>query len=373
MKLAVLSLFKNAKRFYQKLYYSRTDYQIVCFVEEESNWWGTYYDGIETVSIGKAMEYYSSCQVDKFLIVSLEERFNKKMYEILKDLQVNDDDILYADLEDINLWSSDRVLYSYNKRKEYDTIEFHVADHCNLNCKYCSMFSGLVDEEKYPSVTQYEKDMQQIKKCFRSVKRIKLLGGEPLLNPELDTFIKVTHDIYPFAQILVISNGLAIKGMDQKLIDCMRENNVELVVSYYKILGKKADEIHAFLKKHEIRHRITPCITSFYKMYDLSGNQNKNENFQVCNCKEGCTTLRDGKLMSCFVPSIIHIADERFHLDIVNQDYVDLYQPELSSEIIRNAMKKPLEVCKYCLIRGIQTEWEIMDKNIYDNIKDWSV
>lgn len=303
----------------------------------------------------------------------MEERFNRIMYQILTANHIPDDDILYADQYDIHASEGELYLSQYSDRLEFDTVEFHVTDKCNLNCRYCSMFSGLVKDNNLPDIKQYVRDLKRIQSVFRSLKRVKLLGGEPLLNPELQQFIEMTRDIFHFAKIQLITNGLLITAMNQELIQSIVKNNVEIVISYYMPLNPKIDDIHQFLNAHHIQHRVTPIITQFYKIYDLSGMQNADENFAACGCKEGCTTLRDGKLMSCFVPSIIHIAADAFHFSAEYHDYIDLYREDLSRELIREAMKKKLETCKYCLIRGIAADWSQIEKNGIPRIQDWSI
>ena len=76
------------------------------------------------------------------------------------------------------------------KRKILD-FEVHLADHCNLNCKGCFHFCPIADE-KYPSVQSLENDFKRIYELANGkIGRIYLLGGEPLLHPELIKIINV--------------------------------------------------------------------------------------------------------------------------------------------------------------------------------------
>ena len=43
-------------------------------------------------------------------------------------------------------------------RGPYISFEYHLNDHCNLNCKGCDHFSPLA-EEKFTNYEQFEKDM----------------------------------------------------------------------------------------------------------------------------------------------------------------------------------------------------------------------
>ena len=60
-------------------------------------------------------------------------------------------------------------------------IEVHLAEHCNLNCKYCLHFSNIADKEFY-DLDKFRQDMKRMSEVFdKKVGHLQLLGGEPLL------------------------------------------------------------------------------------------------------------------------------------------------------------------------------------------------
>ena len=71
--------------------------------------------------------------------------------------------------------------------------EVHLTEHCNLNCKSCFHFSSRAEEE-YLDVTEYEKDCKRLSELFGGVASdILLMGGEPLLHPDIEKFIEITR------------------------------------------------------------------------------------------------------------------------------------------------------------------------------------
>ena len=64
-------------------------------------------------------------------------------------------------------------------------LETHVVDHCNLNCKACNNFSPFVREEKLSDIVSYRRDISNLAEVYSGIGRFFLLGGEPLLAPEL--------------------------------------------------------------------------------------------------------------------------------------------------------------------------------------------
>jgi len=186
MKIVILSVSDHAKYVYYNITRCGTKrYDVVAFVVETCDEWGHFFEGREIISPGRAYRLYKDKHFEKFLIPSLEENINKRMYQLLRGFHVPEDDILYADRLSIYSVEDSINFPMYANRLELDTIEFHISDTCNLNCKYCSMFSALAQENSFPDINAYCRDLKQLKKYFRSVKRVKLLGGEPFLNPEL--------------------------------------------------------------------------------------------------------------------------------------------------------------------------------------------
>lgn len=121
------------------------------FVEEDPMTWGDVSVGKENylcISMGKAVLLYIKNEIDKFIIPSSDERINNSMYKKLRSFHVMDEDIFYAPVETMVLDNCNKsIIINYKKRKELDTIELHVTEHCNLNCHVCSMFCPLVDKK----------------------------------------------------------------------------------------------------------------------------------------------------------------------------------------------------------------------------------
>lgn len=372
MKYAVLSSFNHARRVYLRIQSSNED-SVVAFVVEQQEKWGKEIYGTRIISTGRALEYYKNRKFDKFLIPSMSEDINERMYGFLKDMDVPDKDILYADKEFIFGNRDCTGLPMYINRNELDTIEFHVADCCNLNCKYCSMFSPLSETYSFPDIEVYYRDLLQLKNYFHSIKRIKLLGGEPLLNPDLGEFVLVTRKVFPYTDIIIITNGLLLRKMNSKFYTILQQSGVELVVSYYPPMSARIEELHNFLEEKSIQHRITSLITYFYKIYDLSGKQDRVQNFNDCNCKIGCATLRDGYLYTCFVPSVIGIAKDELGLRINVDDGINLYKQGLCSNQIRELLLTPPQSCKYCLPKGVRHKWEPVGNTNPKTYDYWSI
>ncbi len=68
-----------------------------------------------------------------------------------------------------------------------------MADHCNLNCKGCVHFSPLVRESVFPKLSDVERDFIRLREIIEYIDTIRILGGEPRLNPELSRYLEMVN------------------------------------------------------------------------------------------------------------------------------------------------------------------------------------
>lgn len=65
-------------------------------------------------------------------------------------------------------------------------FELNITLQCNLKCHNCNRMCNLFpDRTEHMSLEQIERFIEQVKKAG-GIKKIKVLGGEPLLNPEFE-------------------------------------------------------------------------------------------------------------------------------------------------------------------------------------------
>jgi len=68
-----------------------------------------------------------------------------------------------------------------------------------------------------------------------NVKRIGVMGGEPLLHPELKQILISARVYFPDTLIQLVTNGLLLLRQDEEFWQICRENNITLVNTRYPI------------------------------------------------------------------------------------------------------------------------------------------
>jgi organic radical activating enzyme len=90
-------------------------------------------------------------------------------------------------------------------KRHLEYVEFYITNVCNLNCNSCNRFnnyafSGHMDWQ------QHADDYVKWSKIL-DVDRIGILGGEPMLHPNFDQWIHFVAELWPDANIMIMSNG----------------------------------------------------------------------------------------------------------------------------------------------------------------------
>lgn len=118
-----------------------------------------------------------------------------------------------------------------------DYAEFYITNVCNLNCENCNRFNNFnfTGHERWKSHCD---EYQQWSKIF-DINRIGILGGEPMLNPDFLNWVQGVADLWPSADIVIITNGTQLHRWPE-LYDllCKYQGRVHIRISEHNALNK---------------------------------------------------------------------------------------------------------------------------------------
>jgi hypothetical protein len=227
-----------------------------------------------------------------------------------------------------------------------------------------------VAEEKCVNVAVFEKDCARLSELTdRKIENIDLMGGEPLLHPQLTTILAITRKCFD-GQIRIVTNGILLAKMPPEFWQSCKQNRIKVLVSGYPI---KLD--HRAIKEQAKKYGVTTSLrrqTNNVQTWcrlpkDLKGKQSIDGNFKLCLVANFCIFLRDGKLSTCCLPLVIERFNKYFkqHIEITEQDYIDIYKAKNIQEIFA-FLAKPMPFCRYCKIKNweVGTDWGISKKEL---------
>ena len=255
----------------------------------------------------------------------------------------------------------------YISAKYLPYLEFHVADHCNLNCKACEHYSGLVNEPHFPNLQKFTRDLERFHEFIDDLGMIRILGGEPLLNPEINEYVKLSRRLYPQANIYVVTNGLLLQKMPEEFFETLRQYNASIWISFYPPLESKMPVIKKLLEEKGVPLVVGDMVKHFTIKQTLNRHNYPKEIFLQC-FQANCHNLYEGKIAACFLPFTTKYFNAYYGKDLPEDGALDLYDASLTTEKLKAHLLSPFERCRYCT-PPVEIEWTTI-KNP-SPITDW--
>jgi len=231
-------------------------------------------------------------------------------------------------------------------------FSIHLTEHCNLNCRSCSHFCNLHPKEEFLSLEEFQKDFERLSELFHGeAEYIHLMGGEPLLHPQLTEFFPIARKCFPDADLKILTNGILLPQMSDEFWENCARYDIMITPSLfplkidYKALQKKAETFGVKLLM------VWEKSTFRKDVLDLRGFQDPVMNFLQCWHPHNCTFFAHGKFCTCNIPLNIGNFNDYFHqnLKVSRLDYIDIYEAKSGKEILE-FLAKPIPFCRYCAL-----------------------
>ncbi len=312
-----------------------------------------------------------AAETEKILIPTYGSMLEKNILKTVRQLGIGFDRIWIMDYASFQLELQEcGSLSSFMKKKTIPFIhflEFEVTHHCNLKCKGCTHFSPL-SEVKFGNLDEFVRDLARVHELIDHIGEIRLLGGEPLLNQELYRFVEETRRIYPNATISVVTNGIKLAGIDDRLKAAMRQTKAQFSVTLYPPVKTFVKNVADKLTEEGI-----PCIyghdaISFSSQLRLEGDSDCEKTEFMCMEAE-CHTIEGGKISKCSIGMKLPVLINHYALNIdFPKSVMDLYDENLTAESLFEFLSAPAALCAYCG-KGRSYPWEKAGVN--PPLEDW--
>ena len=283
---------------------------------------------------------------------------------------------IWTDTQSIKrLVRSDETIFTDNKIKkiipqpQLEQLSIHLAEHCNLNCHMCDNFSPLAKKE-IADLKILEKDLCRLSKLSDTqIDTIELLGGEPLLHPNIEKALEITRFYFPQSNIRLITNGILLPRMKESFWFAVQKYGIIIAITKYPI-DLDMDKIDNLIKKYQVSSYIynkNSVKTSYHIPFDLLGKQDARINFINCFHANHCVYLQNGNIYTCSIASCVKHFNHFFKKQLPDNEKncINIYKVETMNEIL-NFLARPIPLCKYChvLNRSYNHKWGVSKKII---------
>lgn len=185
-------------------------------------------------------------------------------------------------------------------RIENEHCEINVAEHCNLACKSCSHQSPLM-RKRFADAGRVYDDLKALAPVYH-VRRVSLLGGEPLLHPDLPSIIDAARRSGVGDCIGLVTNGVLLPRMPEECWAALDEVRVS-VYPGFELEPEEQAACRALARKHDVRLDFH-AVDTFFEAYAARGTQDRRlvqRIYDTCTIAHEwrCHLVTDGHFYKC--------------------------------------------------------------------------
>lgn len=199
-------------------------------------------------------------------------------------------------------------------------LEYYVTYHCNIRCANCLVGSPFLDPH-YSDLDSYKRDVDNLSK-YMHIGTMRLIGGEPTLNPDIVEYLKYAKTSGFANSASVATNGTTLLSMSDEFWEWCDIINF----SVYPNTGIKYDKLFAFVEKKGVKYNVTnkplstktlqnssiEKLTAFQNIkldwgsefrildqYEEHDDATAQAVYEACPMHQWCHTFKDGNYYRC--------------------------------------------------------------------------
>ena len=233
-------------------------------------------------------------------------------------------------------------------------VEVVLTTHCSLRCKNCSALMPLYERRAHLDLSLFVSSMERLLSAVDSVHVVRLLGGEPLLYPDLVGALEFVAGQDKIKRAAIVTNGTMLIR-DERVLKILQENpKLYVFISDYGVHSRHFQDLVRQLEEHHIPYM---TFDNGRPWIDYGGFEERHKTVpelmeQYLICTHRNTNLLNGKWYQCYR------ASHATNLGLIPdrpEEYIDLTDNQIPLRKLRRRIRKFLfsyvpyvESCKYC-------------------------
>lgn len=231
------------------------------------------------------------------------------------------------------------------------SCEINAVDHCNITCIDCNHASPAIGR-CFADPAVIERDCSTLARCYRAP-LVKVLGGEPLLHPELPSVLQALRRSLIAPKILLVTNGT----LPNRMTEAVWRSLDEVEISVYPDAGVDESLLrHYRMQARRYGKKLTAIeYLNFRRTFALNGTGNHalvRRIFATCKLANrwGCHSIHEGRVHKClqsiYIPRIVGRPSELQGADGLPIEASASFAQALKEYL---TSPEPLWSCRHCL------------------------
>lgn len=230
-------------------------------------------------------------------------------------------------------------------------LELNLVENCNLSCRSCSHLSPVLSKRRIETGS-LERDLSIVSRYYHA-RWLKLVGGEPLLHPDLPALAAEGRRSGVADGIYVTTNGVLLPRMGPEFWQAV--DFVEVSLYPGKSLSKEQRavcEARARESGTSWHYRERPTFRSSYSELGTSDAGLVRAIYRTCRVAHDwrCHTIADGRFYKCphsyFLPQVLDPCADNAQDDSIPIEDSEDFGGKLLAFL---ESPEPLQSCRHCL------------------------
>lgn len=269
-----------------------------------------YFFGVPVIDINKLSEIYQEKhpiillavgRASKDVIIKLSKNKIEDIYSIYSLLETAIDigNIIDPIYRQRMFYLSQQERFIECDKLILDTLDIVVTEKCSLRCGKCSNLMQYYQNPQNIDIYEIRESLNNVLEVVDCIYELRILGGEPFMNPDFYKLIDWYKDNSKIKQIIILTNA-TIFPEDDKL-DKLKNPKVKIWVSDYGKLSKKICDWMKWCENNKVEY-----LYYSYDAWNDCGDLKKRSYtlneikyvYETCQCRQ-LPTLLKGRLFNC--------------------------------------------------------------------------
>lgn len=319
-----------------------------------------YFFGVPVIDINKLSEIYQ----EKHPIILLAVGYASK--DVILKLSRNKIDVVYSiySLLENAIGIGELIDPIYGQRTYYlaqqerfiecdklivDTLDIVVTEKCSLKCEKCSNLMQYYQNPQNADIYEIRESLNRFLEIVDCIYELRILGGEPFMNPDFYELIDWYKDNPKIKQIVILTNA-TIFPEDDKL-EKLKNPKVKIWVSDYGKLSKKICDWMNWCENNHIEYIYHISDTwqdcGSLEKRNYSSSEIKHV-YSMCECRQ-LPTLLKGKLFNCpYAANAVNLGALSDKEAV--KDMLSINDMEITKQVVKDFLfgRDYLMSCDYC-------------------------
>lgn len=242
-----------------------------------------------------------------------------------------------------------RIFLSFKNRRVIPFFDFNVNTLCTLRCKKCDQGIPYLSEKNIYPFEELKIYIDALLNKVDYIYQISIMGGEPLINKDLDKIINYCSASEKIGSIILVTNGTIVPSFE--ILQSLKNKKVIVGISWYPLVDtSQRERLINYFEINNINYHVRRDKWLDFGDWNINRNYSEKilrETFEKCFLNN-CIQYNGGIMYRCAKQYLLKSKKICEPLKYESVDVMRLNEHEFYKAIKKFYSLKTLSSCNYC-------------------------